>query len=102
MFRLCKRYASGWESYLRAIAKPVAGTVAVAVGGVTVGSGSGFAVDHETGEVQLSVAPAVGVAVTAGFEFDVPVRFDTDRIVTSIAGFAAGEIPSIPVVEVRI
>ena len=40
--------------------------------------------------------------MTAGFEFDVPVRFDTDRIAASLAGFAAGEIPSIPVVEVRV
>ena len=40
--------------------------------------------------------------MTAGFEFDVPVRFDTDRISASLAGFAAGEIPSIPVVEVRV
>jgi uncharacterized protein (TIGR02217 family) len=52
--------------------------------------------------VQLTTPPAAGVVVTAGFEFDVPVRFDTDRIVTSLASFAAGEIPSIPVVEVRL
>jgi uncharacterized protein (TIGR02217 family) len=32
----------------------------------------------------------------------VPVRFDTDRISVSHAGFTAGEIPSIPVVEVRV
>ena len=47
-------------------------------------------------------APGDGLPVTAGFEFDVPVRFDTDRIAASYAGFAAGEIPSIPVVEVRV
>ena len=50
----------------------------------------------------LAVAPAAGAPVSAGFEFDVPVRFDSDRIATSLAGFAAGEIPSIPVVEVRV
>jgi uncharacterized protein (TIGR02217 family) len=48
------------------------------------------------------VAPAAGAVLSAGFEFDVPLRFDTDRIVTSLAGFAAGEIPSIPVIEVRV
>jgi uncharacterized protein (TIGR02217 family) len=52
--------------------------------------------------VTFVVAPAAGAVVTAGFEFDVPVRFDTDRISASLAGFAAGEIPSIPVVEVRV
>jgi uncharacterized protein (TIGR02217 family) len=52
--------------------------------------------------VTLVAAPAAGVRVTAGFEFDVPVRFDTDRIATSLAGFTAGEIPVVPVVEVRV
>ena len=51
---------------------------------------------------ELASAPIEGAFVTAGFEFDVPVRFDTDRITASLAGFAAGEIPSIPVVEVRV
>ncbi len=40
--------------------------------------------------------------VSAGFEFDVPVRFDTDRIEVNMASFASGEIPSIPIVEVRL
>jgi uncharacterized protein (TIGR02217 family) len=52
--------------------------------------------------VRFDAPPAAGVAVTAGFEFDVPVRFDADRIATSLAGFAAGEMPSIPVIEVRV
>ncbi len=46
--------------------------------------------------------PTSGVAVTAGFEFDVPVRFDTDRIQTSVASFQAGDVPTVPVVEVRV
>ncbi len=102
LFGLRKGYASGAETYWRGIAKPVAGTVTVAVGGVAQVAGAGFGVDPETGQVQLSAAPAAGAAVTAGFEFDVPVRFDTDRIVTSISGFVAGEIPSVPVIEVRL
>jgi len=52
--------------------------------------------------VRFTRAPAAGAKITAGFEFDVPVRFDADRIATSLAGFAAGELPSIPVVEVRV
>jgi uncharacterized protein (TIGR02217 family) len=32
----------------------------------------------------------------------VPVRFDTDRIAVSVASFQAGEVPSVPVVEVRL
>jgi uncharacterized protein (TIGR02217 family) len=60
-----------------------------------------FEVDDTTGIVQLYHPPEQGVQVTAGFEFDVPVRFDVDRIETSVSGFQAGEIPSVPVVEVR-
>jgi uncharacterized protein (TIGR02217 family) len=102
VFALIKRYASGPQSYQRPITKPVAGSVRVAVGGAVQAAGSDFVVDHATGAVQLAAAPGAGVPVTAGFEFDVPVRFDTDRIAVSYAGFAAGEIPSIPVIEVRV
>lgn len=96
-FALAKTYASGGASYVRPIAKPVAGTVRVAVDGVE----RPATVDAATGTVTLDAAPAEGAAVTAGFEFDVPVRFDTDRIQVSVAGFEAGEVPSVPVVEVR-
>ena len=96
-FALVKTYASGGAAYLRPIAKPVAGTVRVAVDGVEVGA----SVDPARGVVALEAVPAEGAVVTAGFEFDVPVRFDTDRIQVSVAGFEAGEVPSVPVVEVR-
>lgn len=101
VFSLSKRYVSGAQSYLRPITKPVAGTVQVAVAGRTLEPGE-FSVDLATGRVSLAAAPIDGAFVTAGFEFDVPVRFDTERISASLAGFAAGEIPSIPVVEVRV
>jgi uncharacterized protein (TIGR02217 family) len=102
VFDLSKTYASGGQSYLRPVAKPVAGTVQVAVGGVALVAGVDYSVDPAVGQVQMAVPPAAGTAVTAGFEFDVPVRFDSDRITASLAGFAAGEVPSIPVIEVRV
>jgi uncharacterized protein (TIGR02217 family) len=102
VFRLRKRYASGAQAYARPIGKPVEGSVLVAVNGAARVYGVDFSVDHETGVVTFVAAPATGAVITAGFEFDVPVRFDTDRIGASLAGFAAGEIPSIPVVEVRV
>jgi uncharacterized protein (TIGR02217 family) len=101
-FSLVKHYASGGQTYKRPITKPVAGTVRVAVGGTVLAAGTDYTVDHAIGLVALREAPADGTAVTAGFEFDVPVRFDTDRVATSYAGFAAGEIPSVPVLEVRV
>lgn len=100
-FQLVKSYPSGGETYLRPIAKPVTGSVLVAVGGFALHPGQ-FTVDTTTGLVVLSSPPGPGVVVSAGFEFDVPVRFDTDRIEVNLAAFEAGAIPSIPVVEVRV
>ena len=100
-FPLIKAYRSGVAAYARPISKPVEGSVFVAVGGAAL-DGSDFDVDHARGVVTLAAAPASGVRITAGFEFDVPVRFDTDRISTSLASLSAGEIPSIPIIEVRV
>lgn len=101
-FALTKRYASGGHVYLRPIRKPEAGTLRVAVDGAELAEGAGFAFDDAAGEVVLTAPPAAGQAVTAGYAFDVPVRFDTDRIEASLSALEAGEIPSIPVVEVRL
>jgi uncharacterized protein (TIGR02217 family) len=101
-FQLSKTYASRAQSYVRPIAKPVESTVMIAIGGDVLEPGLDFLVDATTGVVTLQAMPEPGVPVTAGFVFDVPVRFDTDRITTSLTGFAAGEIPSIPIVEVRL
>lgn len=101
-FELIKTYRSGDQSYERPIRKPVAGTVVVAVSGEARVEGTDFSVDTETGIVTFEEAPDAGAVVTAGFEFDVPVRFDTDMIQCSIASFQAGQIPDIPVIEVRV
>jgi uncharacterized protein (TIGR02217 family) len=99
-FQLAKQYSSGGGGWSRAIKKPVAGTLRVAVGGVE--TAAGWNVDTATGIVTFATPPASGAAVTAGFEFDVPVRFDSDSLSISLAGFRAGDIPSIPLVEVRL
>lgn len=102
MFPLTKTYASGTAQYVRPITKPVAGTVVVGIQGDQQQEAIHFDVDTATGVITFNHPPDIGVEVTAGFEFDVPVRFDTDRIQTSVASFQAGEVPSVPVVEVRI
>jgi uncharacterized protein (TIGR02217 family) len=51
---------------------------------------------------RFDVPPDEGVAITAGYEFDVPVRFDTDKLEVSLSGFQHGAIPNIPIVEIRI
>ncbi len=102
VFALCKHYSSGDAGYTRPISKPVAGTVRVAVDGVELAAGTGWTLDAATGSVSLAAPVGSGQVVTAGYEFDVPVRFDTDRLDISYAGFAAGEVPSVPVVELRV
>ena len=97
-FQLVKRYGTGLRDYLRSITKPIAGSVRVAVNGQEV---TGFTLDGLTGVVTLAAAPVPGATVTAGFAFDVPVRFDTDELRINLAQFAGGDIPDIPIVEIR-
>jgi uncharacterized protein (TIGR02217 family) len=59
-------------------------------------------VDTTTGNITFETPPGSGLAITAGCEFDVPVRFDTSGISTSVSSFQAGEVPDVPVVEVRV
>ena len=101
-FQLMKSYFSGEHSYIRPIAKPVEGTVRVAIEGVEQFEGVHYEVDVTTGFIHFNHPPDIGAQITAGFEFDVPVRFDTDRIVTNVASFKAGDVPNVPVVEVRV
>lgn len=103
-FQLQKTYGSAHAPWTRAIRKPVTGTVRVAVDGAEAAEGEQFTVDAATGIVlfQPGHVPGEGEAVTAGFEFDVPVRFDTDRLEINLQGFRHGAIPHIPIVEVRL
>ena len=101
-FQLIKRYRSGPHVYERPITKPVAGTVKLALGDVEQKESIHFEVDTTTGIVRFAHPPNDGVEIRAGFEFDVPVRFGTDRIETSLASFQAGDAPSVPIVEVRV
>ncbi len=102
VFGLVKTYRSGDFSYVRPILKPVAGTVIVGIQGHHQSEEAVFSVDATRGEVVFAVPPGIGAVVSAGFEFDVPVRFDTDRIQVSVQSFRAGDMPQVPVVEVRI
>ncbi len=100
-FRLTKTYGT-LAPYVRPIIKPVAGSIRVCVAGVEMTDGVEFAADTTSGAVTFATghAPAAGAAVTAGFRFDVPVRFDTDYLEVDLAAFEAGEIPKIPLVEI--
>jgi uncharacterized protein (TIGR02217 family) len=103
-FALTKTYVSLYAPYRRPVMKPVPGSVRVAVDGSEVDEGDAFTVDTTTGVVTFAGGhiPASGAAVTAGFLFDVPVRFDTDYLEVDLSAFAAGAIPKIPLVEIKV
>lgn len=98
-FALAKSYADAAGATSRPITLPVAGSVRVAVQGVELATDA-FAVSPLTGQVDLAAAPAAGAVITAGFVFDVPVRFDTPRLDIALDAFGAGRIVSVPVIEV--
>ena len=82
--------------------KPVIGTVQVALAGDPKVESVEFTVDAAVGQITFASPPDIDVLITSGFEFDVPVRFDTDRLQTSVGAFQAGEVPNVPVIEVRL
>jgi uncharacterized protein (TIGR02217 family) len=98
-FQLSKTYGAAFDPYVRPITKPGEGSVKMAVNGVELASG-GFTVNTLTGVVTVAEAPAEDAAVTAGFLFDVPVRFDIDRLDIELSSFDAAEVPAIPLIEV--
>lgn len=101
-FQIVKNYSSGTITYARPITKLVAGTVKVSVSGDPQLEGVDYTFDGNTGLVTFNRPPDLQAEITAGYEFDVPVRFDADAIVTSMATFQAGEVPDVPVIEVRV
>jgi uncharacterized protein (TIGR02217 family) len=101
-FQLIKRYEDAGANYDRVITRPIAGSVRIAVDGLEQAVGSDFSVDADTGKVSFSATPALGAVLTSGYRFDVPVRFDTDRLDISLEGFDAGEVSDLPLIEIRV
>lgn len=99
-FQLTKTYTSGGENETRPLKKPVSGTVKIYKDSVL--QSSGVTVDYTTGVVTFTTAPAVGVLITADCEFDVPVRFDTDRLAIRIQSHELFVWDQIPLVEIRL
>jgi uncharacterized protein (TIGR02217 family) len=93
-FPLLKHYGTA----TRRITRPDASTVQVAIDGVTKLTGWTLS---EFGIVIFAVPPATDTNVTAGYRFDVPVRFEDDNLDISLASYQAGELRNVPLVEVR-
>ena len=103
-FQLRKQYGSDFAPYARIITKPAPASVRIAVAGVEKAFGVDYDLDAATGVVTFRAGkiPANGAPVSAGFTFDVPVRFDTDFLEVDLSAFEAGAIPGIPLVEIRV
>jgi uncharacterized protein (TIGR02217 family) len=96
VWQLVKRYnVSGYE-HVRSVAKPVAGTVTCKAGGSPVVPSS---IDYLTGLVTFASPP--GSAPTASFDFDVPVRFDTDKLPVQANAWDQQIVPQINLIEVK-
>jgi uncharacterized protein (TIGR02217 family) len=96
-FQLIKAYGSGSEPQIRPITRPRPETLVVSVADVPTTAWT----LRQGGQLSFHAPPPAGAKVRAGFLFDVPVRFAEDRIDISAINFAAGEAPSIPLIELR-
>jgi uncharacterized protein (TIGR02217 family) len=103
-FTLAKAYGVAFAPWSRPITKPVNGTLKVSVNGTLKTEGTHYTVAYTTGTITFTGGniPSLGQVVKAGFEFDVPVRFDTDALSVNLEGFRHGQIPNIPIVEIRV
>lgn len=99
-FQLVKTYNSGGVVESRVVKKIVDNSVSIYVNNVLITSG--VSVDNNTGIVTFTAAPGNGLSIKADFQFDVPVRFDTDRLVSSLDSYGVHSWKNIPIVEVRV
>lgn len=104
-FQLVKVYTSGAGTYSRKVSKPVADTVVVSLGGVpqvdSNGDPDGWSVDTTTGIVTFISPPSSGEVITATFDFDIPVRFDTDHLPQALVTYQARSA-DVPIVELML
>lgn len=99
-FQLIKTYTSYDVTEVRNIRKIVNNSVRIYVNNVL--QSSGFSVDNNTGSVTFTTPPANNAIISADFQFDVPVRFDTDRLSASLDAYGLHSWNNIPMVEVRV
>ena len=100
-FQLKKKYGAAFDPYYRQINKPKGDTLLIGVSSVVLALDQ-YSVDEASGVVTLNSAPLTDTEVSAGFEFDVPVRFASDRLDIEITSFNAAIAPTIKLVEVRV
>lgn len=100
VFQFIKEYSDGTYSVTRNIYKLVSGTVDIYLNSIL--QSSGFTVDYDNGKVTFTSAVSSGVKVYASFEFDVPVRFDTDKMAATIDSYNNNSWNNVPIVEIKL
>ena len=102
-FQLTKRYASGPVTYDRQILLPVVTSVLIAINGNPPGAlGLTWIVTRPGGVVTFSAPVPIGAVITAGFFFDVEVRFERDDSFEGIAkAYAASGFSDLDLISVR-
>ncbi|KIE05620.1 hypothetical protein NF27_DP01640 [Candidatus Jidaibacter acanthamoeba] len=98
-FQLVKTYKTVAVKEQRIISKPVPGKVKIFLDD---NEYKEVEVDYTSGIVTFKTPPAADVKITASFNFDVPVRFDTDSLLTSIEAYQTHSLNNIPLVEIRV
>lgn len=98
-YQLQKVYSPTVNPWTRTITKPVNGTVLVRDDTGSLTEGADYTVDYATGIVTFTPAPTG--TPTAGFEYDVPVRFMDEELEINIALFDVGSVPAVMLIEVR-
>lgn len=93
-FEIIKRYGNG---EVRRITRPVTNSILVSVGG----SNDNGWILADGGVIEFASPPISGAEIRAGFLFDVPVRFEEPSLRISRKTFGAGEVVSVPLLEVR-
>lgn len=96
-YQIKKTYTQGAYTRSRKILKPISTSLLVSVNGSVT---TAFTVDSTLGKINFTVAPTTGVVIKAGFEFDVPVRFDTDSLSINIEDYHVGSA-QVPLIELK-
>lgn len=98
-FQVVRTYTDTTLPFTRILTRPIESTMVVYADGTPVSDANWSLLS--TGEVRFSVAPSIGVVITATGEFNIPARFMTDHLEMEMEIWSAGSIPSIPIMEVR-
>jgi uncharacterized protein (TIGR02217 family) len=99
-FQLIKNYGEETYKYQRKIYKPIGSSVLLFVG--TTQQSGNFSVNATNGIITFSVPPQNALDIKASFQFDVPVRFNTDFLDSEVEGYGKNSVNKIELIEIKL